>query len=139
MWLSGPHDAAKQDISVFRGAENEDDDRDNWDRNALLWQLEEDEHLVCDSGYAGGEKCILYAEDLSPEFKRLLADAKSRGETPFSRAKSFDCLGRRFHLGRNKEERLRMHRTCTEAVFVIIQYDYENDRPAYAIKMPPTK
>ena len=75
MWLSGPHDAAKQDISVFRGAENEDDDRDNWDRNALLWQLEEDEHLVCDSGYAGGEKVILYAEDLSPEFKRLLADA----------------------------------------------------------------
>lgn len=46
MWLSGPHDAAKQDISVFRGAQNEDDDRDNWDRNALLWQLEEDEHLV---------------------------------------------------------------------------------------------
>jgi hypothetical protein len=47
--------------------------------NVLFYELrgsiEKDEHLVTDSGYAGGEKCILYAEDLSPEFKRLLADA----------------------------------------------------------------
>ncbi len=50
MWLSGPHPAAKPDISIFRGAKEDNDDRDNWDRNALLWQLEEDEHLVCDSG-----------------------------------------------------------------------------------------
>lgn len=138
VWLSGPHPAAKPDISVFRGANKDEDDEADWDRTALLWQLNDDEYLIGDSGYAGLENVIVTQEDHSREFKQFQGDAKSRGETPFGRAKAFDCLGRRFHLGRNKAERLRMHTTCVEAIFVIIQYDYENGRPPYSMKMPPS-
>ena len=76
-------------------------------------------------------------EDHSPDFKKLQGDAKSHGETPFGRAKSFDSLSRRFHLGRGKEERVNKHTTCVEAVFVIIQYAFENGSPPYDIMFPP--
>ena len=43
VWLSGPHPAAKHDISVFRGANKDEDDEADLDRTALLWQLKDDE------------------------------------------------------------------------------------------------
>ena len=68
VWLSGPHPAAKHDISVFRGANKDEDDEADLDRTALLWQLKDDEYLIGDSGYAGTEKIIVTQEDHSREF-----------------------------------------------------------------------
>ena len=50
VWLSGPHNAAKPDISVFRGASSDDDDEEDWDKSALYWQLGENEYLIGNSG-----------------------------------------------------------------------------------------
>lgn len=138
-WLSGPHDPARPDICIFRGAQQDEDDEELWDRNALHFQLGEGNYLFADSAYSGASNIIAQMEEHSSRFKSFQGAAKSRNETPFTRLKSWRCHKHRFELGRGKAERVKKHTTCVEAVFVIIQYDCRNGRPFFKNHIPPAE
>ena len=136
-WLSGPHDAAKPDISIFRGATQDDDDEELWDENALYFQVGEGNYLFADSAYSGASNVIVQMEEHSARFKSYQGSAKSRNETPFCRLKGWRSLKHRFKLGWGKADRSKKHATCVESIFVIIQYDCENGRPFFENFIPP--
>ena len=132
-WISGPHAASIHDITIFRGGEA-DEDEDDWDHNALYFQLQDGEMVVADSGYVGEpSKVVVSKDEQSSEFKEFLARAKNRQETFHWRLKSFNILGHRFRHGKSTQERMKLHKMAFELVAGIIQYDYENGHPPFDI------
>ena len=59
VWIRGPFEPATHDISVFRGGEKEVK-KEDWDRNALYFQVKEGDLIVGDSGYAGEPSKVVY-------------------------------------------------------------------------------
>ncbi|KAL7529872.1 hypothetical protein ACHAXR_003199 [Thalassiosira sp. AJA248-18] len=132
-WISGPHKPSKHDITVFRGGDV-DEDKEDWDQDALYFQLEEGEKCIGDSGYISEpSKVVLAKVEHSSNFKKFLDRAKNRQETFHWRLKAFNILGGRFRHGVNTEERMCLHKMAVEAVAGIIQYDYENGHPPFDI------
>lgn len=118
---------------MFRGGEK-DQKVEDWDQNALYFQLGEGEKCVGDSGYAGEPgKVVVTKDEQSSELKEFLARAKNREETFHTRLKSFNVLGLRFRHGTTTKERMRLHKMAVEAISGIIQYDYENGHPPFDI------
>jgi len=123
----------RQAITVFRGGEAAEAE-DEWDPNALYFQLPENVKCIGDSGYAGEpSKIVLTKDEHSSEFKEFLARAKNRQETFHWRLKSFNVLGHRFRHGVSTQERMRLHKMAVELVAGIVQYDYENGHPPFDV------
>ena len=132
-WISGPHEPSIHDITVFRGGKA-DKDKEDWDPNALYFQLEEGERLIGDSGYVGEpDKVVITKDEHSSEFKEFLARAKNRQETFHWRLKSFNILGHRFRHGKSTQSRMDLHKMAVELVAGIVQYDYENGHPPFDV------
>ena len=132
VWISGPHIPSTHDISVFRGGTT--DNPEDWDEDALYFQLEEDELCIGDSGYAGEPgKLVVAKDEHPPELRYFIARAKNRQETFHTRLKSFNILGHRFCHGSNTDDTMRLHKIAVYAVSTIIQYDYENGHPPFDI------
>ena len=133
VWISGPHGPSIHDITVFRGGDAKDGNK-NWDQKALYFQLEEGEKCVADSGYAGEpSKIVMTKDEHSSEFKEFMARAKNRQETFHWRLKSFNILGHRFRHGVNTKDRMKLHKMAVDLVAGIVQYDYENGHPPFDI------
>lgn len=131
VWLNGPIIVSIHDSAVARGGYEEDEGL-----IPLLDLLGPDDRLVGDSGYSGiPDKVITSCEAHSKAYKKFLAAVTSRGETPFKRLKDFRILHDRFYFGKTRRERIKMHKMCTEACAVIVQYDYENGHPPFDIKV----
>lgn len=122
MWLSGPHQPAIHDICVFRGGEK-NQAKEEWDRNALYFQLQEGDRLVGDDGYRGEpNRIVVKRDEHSKEYKEFLARVSSRQETFFRALKQYNIIKHRFAYGRSTNERLEFHQMCVEAIAVIVQY-----------------
>ncbi|KAL7533034.1 hypothetical protein ACHAXR_006065, partial [Thalassiosira sp. AJA248-18] len=94
VWISGPHAASVHDITVFRGGDA--NCQEDWNQDALYFQLEEGEKCIADSGYAGEPgKIVVTKDEHSPDFKEFMARVKNRQETFHWRLKSFNILGHR--------------------------------------------
>ena len=125
------------DITLFRGGKT-DQNKATWDRESLYFKMEEvlgtGKKGVGDSGYGGEkEKIITTSEFQSQELKEFLARVKNRGESVFIRFKSFNVLRNRFRHGSSTEDKLKLHEYCTKAVAVVVQYDFENERPLFQV------
>jgi hypothetical protein len=132
-WISGPHEASRHDITVFRGGTVEEGKK-NWNRNALYFKLDQGKKLIGDDGYSGEPEKITKTQKYhSVELKRFLGRAKTREETLHTRLKSFKILRERFHHGVDTIKRKNLHQMAVEAICVIVQYDYENGHPPFEI------
>ena len=65
--------------------------------------------------------------------REFFARAKSRQETLHSRLKFFKILDGRFRHRKGSEEKMKYHKTCFEAVLILVQYDLENGHPLFEI------
>ena len=134
VWINGPFPPSVSDITVFRGGDANEDEKER-DQSALYFQLEEGDKAVADSGYAGEpRKIVMTKDEHSCEFKEFLARAKNRQETFHWRLKAFNILGQRFRHGKNTEHKMSLHKMAVEAVAVIVQYDYENGHPPFDVR-----
>ena len=130
VWISGPHVPSCHDITVFRGGESKNPQ--DWETNALYFQLREGEMCIGDSGYIGqSDKVVVEKDQHPPHVKSFLSRAKNRQETFHSRLKNFNILGQRFRHKGGIEKKLRRHEMAVRAVCCIIQYDYENGHPPF--------
>ena len=130
IWVEGGVPAAVPDITLFRGGDAKD--TDNWDENALYFQLPAGKKLIADDGLAGEPTKITTASRLHPkDLKEYISLAKARQETLHTKLKSFNILGQRFRHGKNTEEKMALHKMAVEALCVVVQYDYENGHPPF--------
>ena len=67
------------------------------------------------------------------DVKEFFARAKSRQETFNTRLKFHNILGGRFRHGKGSNQKMEIHKTCFEAVCVLVQYDLENGHPLMEI------
>ncbi|KAL7537676.1 hypothetical protein ACHAXR_011645 [Thalassiosira sp. AJA248-18] len=134
VWIKGPEPAgSKHDITIFRGGTKEQGKK-KWDPNSLYFKLPAGKKAVGDSGYAGEPGKVTTTRDQhSSELKKFLGRAKNRQESFHARLKSFNILGQRFRHGKSTKDKMAMHKTCVEAVCVIVQYDLENGHPLFEV------
>ena len=122
------------DITKFRGGEL-DQDKGDWNQDALYFQIDEDEKFVGDSGYNGKpSKVVVTKDEHSSEFKEFLARSKNRHETFHWRLKSWYILGNCFRHGVSTEDRMRCHAIVANTIAGIVQYDYENGHPPFTVR-----
>ena len=69
----------------------------------------------------------------SKEMKELIGRAKARQESFNARMSRFNVLKTRFRHGKGTEKRLSLHKSCTEAVCVIVHYGMENGSPLFDV------
>jgi hypothetical protein len=132
--INGPEIPSMHDITKFRGGEV-DEDIEDWNHDALYFQIEEPERYVGDSGYNGEpSKVVVTKDEHSSEFKEFLARAKNRHETFHWRLKSWNILGNCFRHGVSTEDRMRRHGIVVNAIAGIVQYDYENGNPPFTVR-----
>ena len=133
-WIDGPEVPSMHDITKFRGGEV-DQDKEDWNQDALYFQIDEDERFVGDSGYNGEpSKVVVTKDEHSSEFKHFLARAKNRHETFHWRLKSWNILGNCFRHGVSTEDRMRRHKIVVNAIAGIVQYDYEYGHPPFTVR-----
>ncbi|KAL7533813.1 hypothetical protein ACHAXR_006799 [Thalassiosira sp. AJA248-18] len=131
VWANGNAPASYADITYFRGGKV-DEGKENWDRNALYFQVPEGKRLIADGGLSGEPTKITIASPLHPKKMRdYISLAKARQETLHTSLKSFNILGHRFRHGTDTEEKMELHKMAVEAIIVIIQYDFENGHPPF--------
>ena len=81
---------------------------------------------------SGIDNVTITREGQSRELKQWLGRAKNRQESLHSRIKSFNILKQRFRHGRKgTDDKLDLHRTCVEAVCVLVQYDMDCGNPVF--------
>lgn len=130
VWIRGPIPAGQMhDSTVFRGGRKNDKKHD---KTALYWKLPVGKKAIGDSGYAGmPDKVTVTKDGQSKALKQFLGRAKNRQESLHTRLKSFNVLSGCFRHGKGTESKLELHKTCVEAVCVIVQYDMENGSPVF--------
>ncbi len=127
VWIRGPFEPATHDISVFHGGEKEVK-KEDWDRNALYFQVKEGDLIVGDSGYAGEpSKIVVWRDEHTPKYKKFLARVASRQETVFKGLKDWKILKHRFAYGNTTKERMKLHKMAVEAIAVIRQPRYSKE------------
>ncbi|KAL3790332.1 hypothetical protein ACHAWO_001000 [Cyclotella atomus] len=121
--MEGPIPCGVNDISMYKGGF----DGSVKDKGALYYKVK-------DSGFVGVPKQLTttrYAH--SKEMKELIARAKARQESFNSRMSRFNVLKSRFRHGKGTQKRLDLHKSCTEAVCVIVHYGMENGSPLFEV------
>ena len=138
IWVAGPKPASTHDITFFRGGKevgkNKKKNEAVWDKNALYFQIPDGKRLIGDSGYKGEpSKISVTSREHNEDSKIFFGRAKSRQETFNTRLKFFDVLAGRFRHGKQPKNKMELHKTCFEAVCVLVQYDMENGHPLFEI------
>ena len=138
IWVSGPLPASTHDITMFRGGAQVDqskrNNKANWDRRALYFHIPEGKKLIGDSGYKGEPlKISTTLSEHTSDTKHFFARAKSRQETFNTRLKIFNVPSGRFRHGKGADNKLELHKTCFEAICILVQYDLENGHPLMEI------
>ena len=107
------------------------------DQNALYFRMEELGHgkkCVADSALSGEpEKIVISSSDQSKSFRAWINRVKNREETVHSRLKSFNVLANTFRHGKGAEDKMEKHKACTEAVAVIVQFDFDCGHPPFEV------
>ena len=138
IWAAGPKPASIHDITFFRGGKEESNSKKKneakWDKKALYFKIPKGKKLIGDSAYQGEpDKISTAKEEHQATTKEFFARAKSRQETLHTRLKFFKSLDGRFRHGKGSKEKMKHHKTCFEAVLVLVQYDLENGHPLFQV------
>ncbi len=124
--MRGPEPAgAMHDRTFFCGG-TQDMPKDEWDEASLYFKLPDGKKAVADDAYKGiSEKVTVSLDGHSKQVRDFINRAKARQESYHWRLASYNVLSNRFRHGHGKsaKEKLAMHKMCTEAVCVIVQYD----------------
>ena len=135
VWIDGPHDASKPDVTAFRGGDVEEG-ANNWDRNALYFQIPSGKKAVADKGLNGEpSKVITNSREYPKKMRDWISDVLARQETLHTLIKNFNILGQRFRHGKSKDHTKQLHKMAVEAVCVIIQYGYKNGHPPFDVTL----
>ena len=101
-----------------------DQPKEEWDDQSLYNQLPKGKKAIGDSAYKGIPKKVTIALDgHSKKVKDFINAAKARQESYHWRLKTYTVLSGRFRHGKSTDEKMAMHKMCTEAVCVIVKYD----------------
>lgn len=141
IWTAGPKPASTHDVTFFRGgkvvSKSKKKNEAQWDKKSLYFKIlkiPKGKKLIGDSAYQGEpEKISTSMEEQQSTTKEFFARAKSRQETLHSRMKFFKILDGRFRHGKGSEEKMKYHKTCFEAVLILVQYGLENVHPLFEI------
>jgi hypothetical protein len=87
-----------------------------------------------DSGYVGESgKLTVSRAHHSEEMREFIARAKARQESFNSRMSRFNILRARFRHGKGTQQKLELHKSCAEAVCVIVQLGMDNGSPLFEV------
>ena len=104
---------------MFYGGEA--NDKANWDKNALYFQLKGTDKCIAVSGYnSTPSKIVTSKDEHSSEVKEYTTQAKNCQETFHWRLKSFNILGHIFRHGVITEDRIKLHKMAVELVADIV-------------------
>ena len=120
---------------MFRGG-TEEEGQDNWNRDALYWQIPNGSLVITDSGYKGEPtKILMVTDEMSRSMKAYIGRAKARQESLNGRLKgTFNILSLRFrHNQKTAPKTMELHQTVVHACAVLIQYDYDNGHPPFPL------
>lgn len=134
VWIKGPFLAGKyHDKSLFCGAETMDDPQDQWDRNALFFQIPIGKKAIGDVAYEGiPERVTVKRHDHTHDVLEFLDRAQNRQETYHSRLENYNILTHRFRHGKSSQDKMDLHKMAVEAVAVIVEYDMKY-HPLYEV------
>ena len=134
VWINGPFPAGgKHDLTVYRGGTKADGEK-NWDKDALHAKMPPGKKAIGDSGYKGVSSVVTKSKAHSEGFSEFIARAKNRQETFNMRLNIFDILTKRFRHGVTTEDKLEQHKSVTEAICVLVQFDMENGHPLFTVE-----
>jgi hypothetical protein len=111
--INGPFPAATNDLTIFRGK--------------LEAMIPDGSKAIADKAYQSSEKIAISSSHDTPELRRFKSRARARQESLWRRLKCFKCLGDRYRHPIEK------HQTFFDAVCVIMQYQFENGSPLFAV------
>jgi hypothetical protein len=116
VWISGPHRAGANDISIYRK------------NGGLKEKIPRGKRAIGDNGYRGEAATISTpnSNDI-PSLRKFKGRARARQETFNSRIKTFACLVKKFRHGLVRQKQV------FEAVCVICQYQMENGSPLFDV------
>jgi hypothetical protein len=116
------------DRTLFCGG-TQDVPQERWDNTSLYFKLPQGKKAIGDSAYKGiPEKVTITLDGHSRKVKGFINRAKARQENYHWRLKTYSVLRCRFRHGHGKStaKKIDMHKMCTEAVCVIVQYDLKH-------------
>lgn len=89
---------------------------------------------IGDSALAGEpDKVLTNTSGHDKDFRDWVNRVKCREETVHSRLKSFNVLSHTFRHGMGTDDKMEKHKSCTEAVAVIVQYDFDCGHPPFEV------
>jgi hypothetical protein len=121
VWMKGPFEAGKHDVTVFR-------DEGLWDK------IPDGKFAIGDRGYLPKKEEIEKGETKKTstpnthdprELRKFKSRARARQESFNAKIKNFVVLDVRFRHG------IKKHQTVFEAICVIVQYQLENGSPLF--------
>ena len=111
VWVNGPFVGSKSDGKIFRDG-----------LGALLC---DDECVEVDKGYRGDDKMMTPEIGFTSAKRKMKSNARAQHEAVNGRLKHFSVLTTHFrHMKPSKEEMLRKHKICFNAVAVITQLKF---------------
>jgi hypothetical protein len=111
--INGPFPAGVNDLTIFR--------------NKLEALIPTGSKAIADKAYRSSRKATTASSADAPDLKRFKTRARMRQEALWRRLKQFQSLGNRFRHPIEK------HQLVFEAVCVIVQYQFENGSPLFAV------
>eukprot|EP00804_Cyclotella_cryptica_P014138 CCRYP_005575-RA/>CCRYP_005575-RA protein AED:0.15 eAED:0.15 QI:0/0/0/1/0/0/2/0/214 len=131
-WVSGPQPASVHDITILRGGKA--GKMNEWNRDALYFNIPDGVKLVGDSGYDGQRDKVTTTMDAhAPDTKALFKRIKSQLESCNGRFKNFKVIRESFRHGQGTDDKLKRHKYSFEACVVLVQYDIENGHPLFEV------
>jgi hypothetical protein len=119
--IRGPGKGGKNDKTTFR--------------EELMGKIPAGSKGIADNGYIADDlrDSLAFSNNRLPRhIRKLYQRAKARHETLYSRMKSFRVLAQKFRC-KHYSDRDTKHKTCFEAVAVIVQYQFENGAPLFSV------
>ena len=111
IWLNGPFVGSKSDGRIFR------------DKLSTLLCI--DEAVEVDHGYSGDDKMKIPSLGFNSKERKMKSNARAQHEAVNGRLKQFGVLTTHFrHMKPSKEEMMRKHGMCFNAVAVITQLKF---------------
>lgn len=114
VWMNGPFRAGENDISVFRN-------------KGLSDMLPDDKRAIGDRGYRGDPRLSTPSSHDAKELRLFKSRARARHESFNGRIKNFKVMEEKFNKGLEK------HKSCFEAICVIIQFQLEHGSPLFDV------
>ena len=122
--MQGPEPAGEMHGRTMFCGGTKDQPESELDNSALYFKLPPGKKAIGDSAYKGiPEKVTVALDGQSKRVRDFINRAKARQESYHWRLKTYQVLRSPFRHGTSTAEMMTMHKMCTEAVVVLVQFD----------------